>query len=135
MSQEEDELPRGHGERLLIVEDESSVRRAIKEILEPLGYQVETTDNGRAALATYYDADGDFDLVITDLVMPEMDGISLINKLRAVAPTLKTMAITGYAGMEDIQQLRATEIWNAVIQKPFEARVLAQKVRAILDED
>lgn len=135
MSQEEDELPRGHGERLLIVEDESSVRRAIKEILEPLGYQVETTDNGRAALATYYDADGDFDLVITDLVMPEMDGISLINKLRAVAPTLKTMAITGYAGMEDIQQLRATEIWNAVIQKPFEARVLAQKVRTILDED
>jgi two-component system, cell cycle sensor histidine kinase and response regulator CckA len=126
-------LPLGHDERLLIVEDEAGVRQAIKEILEPLHYRVETTNNGRAALAAYYDADGDFDLVITDLVMPEMDGVSLISNLREIAPGLKTMAITGYAGVEDLEQLRATQIWDAVLQKPFEARVLAEKVRAVLD--
>ncbi len=126
-------LPQGHGERLLIVEDEASVRQALREILAPLGYQIETTNNGRAALATYYEAKGNFDLVITDLVMPEMDGVSLISNLREIAPALKTMAITGYAGVDDLEQLRSTRIWDDVIQKPFEARVLAEKVRAVLD--
>ena len=131
---EKESLPQGHGERLLIVEDEAGVRQAIEEILTPLGYQIETANHGKAALAAYYDADGNFDLVITDLVMPEMDGVTLIENLREIAPPIRTMAITGYAGAEDLAKLRDTQIWDAVIQKPFEARTLAEQVRAVLGE-
>ncbi len=128
-------LPRGRGERLLIAEDEVGVRQAIEEILEPLGYHICATADGRAALTAYHEHEGNFDLVITDLVMPEMDGMLLARNLRDIDPALKIIGITGYAVVDDLEDVRDGHVWDAIIQKPFEVRLLAEKVRAILDED
>jgi hypothetical protein len=128
-------LPRGRGERLLIAEDEVGVRQAIEEILEPLGYHICATADGRAALTAYHEHEGNIDLLITDVVMPEMDGMLLARSLRSIDPTLKIIGITGYAVVDDLEDVREGQVWDAIIQKPFEVRLLAEKVRAILDED
>ena len=86
--------PQGQGETILLVEDNENLLKVGQTILESLGYRVLTAANGREALAVY-EAEGGVDLVITDLVMPEMGGRQLMQKLKRVNPGLKGLAITG----------------------------------------
>ncbi len=131
-------LPQGQGETILLVEDNEGVREAAQEILEPLGYRVLTAENGREALEVYWVAQsGDrpqqgVDLVITDVVMPEMGGKMLIRKLREANPGLKGLAITGYIVEEDVQRLRKAGFLD-VVRKPFDVDALARTVRRALD--
>jgi CheY-like chemotaxis protein len=122
---------RGRGEIVLVVEDEDRIRGLCQRILESLGYQVLTAANGREALDVYR-AIGKVDLVVTDLVMPEMGGKSLIRELRKVNPDLKFVAMTGYVLMEDLQQLKEEGLLE-VIHKPLDTDTLAQVVRWALD--
>ncbi|MEA3339882.1 MAG: PAS domain S-box protein [Chloroflexota bacterium] len=123
--------PRGQGETILLVEDSENLLQAGRAILESLGYRVLTAPNGREALAVY-EAEGGVDLVITDLVMPEMGGRQLMQKLKQVNPGLKGLAITGYALQKASQELKET-IFLDVIHKPFNVRSLAHIVRRALD--
>ncbi|MBU0704962.1 MAG: PAS domain S-box protein [Chloroflexi bacterium] len=126
-------LPQGQGETILLVEDKKKLRKAGQEILESLGYRVLTGANGREALETYRSA-GEVDLVIADLVMPEMGGKELMRALREMQPTLKGLAITGYIVEEEVQELKKVGFLDTVY-KPFKMDTLARMVRRALDED
>ncbi len=132
VSEETAAPPEGKGEIILLVEDEEKVREAGREALETLGYRVLAAANGREALEVYRSAAG-VDLVVTDIVMPEMGGKELVRELKKTNPYLKAVAITGHAA-EGIQELRKEGILD-IIQKPLDVNTLAQVIRRVLDAD
>lgn len=123
--------PQGQGETILLVEDNEALRNAGRENLESLGYRVLTAANGHQALEVYK-AEGGADLIITDLVMPEMGGEELVRELKSLAPNLKAVGITGYAAGQIMEKLREAGFLD-IIHKPFGMEVLAQVVRRTLD--
>jgi PAS domain S-box-containing protein len=125
--------PEGKGEVILLVEDEEKVRKVGQDLLESLGYRVLVAGNGKEALDIYR-ATERVDLVLTDLVMPEMGGVDLVHELRKAGSPVKVLAITGYAMAEDMKKLRAEEILD-IVHKPFEVYTLAEAVRRFLDAD
>ena len=132
----EEERPvvlRGNGETILLVEDEDGLREVGQEILVGLGYRVLTASQGREALEVYQSANG-ADLVITDMVMPQMGGKALMRALRLQRPEQKGLIITGYPLGEDLQELRS-EGFIDTVPKPFDIETLAKVVRRALDED
>ncbi|MBE9507367.1 MAG: response regulator, partial [Chloroflexi bacterium] len=124
--------PQGKGETILLVEDSERIREAGRGVLESLGYRVLAAANGREALEVH-EAEGRVDLVITDLVMPEMGGRRLVRDLRKETPDLKALAITGHAVEEDLRKLRK-EGFLDIIYKPLDVHKLATAVRQALDE-
>ena len=107
------------------------VREAGRGILEMLGYRALLAANGCDALEMYRSAEC-IDLVITDLVMPEMGGGVLVQALKEHDPQVRVLAITGYAVTEDLERLREAGILN-VIQKPLDASTLSKAIRLALD--
>jgi PAS domain S-box-containing protein len=125
--------PMGSGEVIMLVEDEDRLREIGRQMLESLGYQVLTATNGKEALDTYRSGEG-VDLVMTDLVMPEMGGLELIQSLREIDPHVKALATTGYAVKTDIQELKDAGILE-IVRKPFDMDTLGRIVREVLDAD
>jgi PAS domain S-box-containing protein len=123
--------PPGNNESILLVEDEDKMREAGREILESLGYRVLTAANGQEALQVYQSAE-QVDLILTDMVMPEMGGKDLAQELKKIAPHVKVLAITGYTLVEDVEELREGGILD-VVHKPFEVNALAEAIRQALD--
>jgi CheY-like chemotaxis protein len=111
----------------------AGLRCAGRGVLESLGYRVITAENGREALDVYRSAGG-VDLVITDLVMPEMGGRELVRELRRGSASLKAVGITGYTVGEVARDLREAGFLD-VIHKPFEVGKPAQTVRHALDAE
>ena len=110
--------------RILLAEDDDSMRIYLARALERVGYHVTAVDRGTAALPLL---DGEtFDLLLTDIVMPEMDGIELAQKAAAVAPEMRVMFITGFAAVA----LKAgkTSPEAKVLSKPFHLRDLVAEV-------
>jgi len=124
---------RGKGETILLAEDEAILRRVIQETLEAQGYRVLTAANGQEALESYRSAQG-VDLVIADLVMPEMGGRQLVEALKRETPDLKALAITGYAAPTDREHSKEKNFLG-VVSKPFDAERLARMIRRALDAD
>jgi PAS domain S-box-containing protein len=123
--------PMGSEETILLVEDEDRLREVGHKMLESLGYRVLTATNGKEALETYRSAEG-VDLVMTDLVMPKMGGLELVQSLREIDPHVKALAITGYAVKTDIQELKDAGILE-IVRKPFGIDTLGRIVREVLD--
>ena len=118
--------------RNLLAEDDDSMRVYLTRALERVGYQVSAVDRGTAALPLI-EAER-FDLLLTDIVMPEMDGIELAQKAAALAPAMRVMFITGFAAVA----LRAGETAPdaKVLSKPFHLRDLVAEVdRMFQSED
>jgi PAS domain S-box-containing protein len=124
-------LPAGKGETILLVEDEERVREAIHEMLEMLGYQVLIAANGLEALEAYQSA-AKVDLVLTDVVMPEMGGVELVQELQRKDPGLKALALTGYALEKDLSHAAGI---SEVVPKPVEMHVLVEAIRWVLARD
>jgi PAS domain S-box-containing protein len=122
--------PEGRGETLLVVEDAAPLLLGIKEGLESLGYHVLTAANGREALEIA--ARRPVDLVLTDLVMPEMGGKALLDRLRDRSLQPAAIAITGHITSMDADALKDAG-FNAVLAKPFAIEALATLVRDTLD--
>jgi signal transduction histidine kinase len=120
----------GHGETILVVEDAERLRRAVEAGLTSLGYQVITAAHGRQALEVLVAQD--VDLVLTDVVMPEMGGEALLHRLRAEAPELKVIAMTGHVMDADVSGLRQAGFTDA-LPKPFSIEDLTRIVRDVLD--
>ncbi|ETW98313.1 MAG: hypothetical protein ETSY1_19265 [Candidatus Entotheonella factor] len=127
----EEDLPQGQGEVVLLVDDEIIVREGSKALLEYLGYQVLTADNGQHALDVYRSHQDEIALVLTDMVMPEIDGVRLFHQLRQLNPEVLSVLMTGYPLGEERQQLLQQGIVDW-IQKPLDLAVLAQTVHRIL---
>ena len=119
--------------RILVVDDDDSLRRLLKAVLERAGHEVTTAGDGFEAIRLV-DAQP-FDLVITDLIMPEMEGIQMIGQLRRLAPDTKIIAMSGggrgSAGdyLELATQLGAT----MSLAKPFTPDTLLEAVRSTLE--
>jgi CheY-like chemotaxis protein len=128
--------PRGRGETILLVEDQEKLRAAASALLRSLGYEVHAAANGREALSLYRtvrEQSQGIDLVVSDLVMPEMSGQALAGALRALDPGVRMLAITGYPLGEVRDKLRALGFQD-VVGKPLDADSLARAVRRALME-
>jgi CheY-like chemotaxis protein len=123
----------GGTESILLVEDEPAVRRIARDVLQRAGYHVSEASNGAEALARYGDDLERFDLLVTDVVMPLMNGVRLAEEMRQRRPELKVLFISGHA--EDVLAGRAVDaVASHFLPKPFHPDMLAHKVRAVLDE-
>jgi signal transduction histidine kinase len=125
--------PRG-AETVLLVEDEEGVRALGARILERHGYTVLEARNGRDALAVVAQHAGQIDLLLTDVVMPEMGGKQLAEALLARDSALRVLFISGYTD-GDISRRGELDPCTAFLQKPFTARGLLGRVREVLDGD
>ncbi len=120
-----DDLLLGHGETILVVEDNAATRAAIVETLNLLNYCVLEAGNGKTALGVYAAHQEEIDLVLTDLVMAEMGGKALAETLHRQNPALRIVVMTGHPLTEDQEALRQAGV-VAWIQKPPELRYLAE---------
>jgi CheY-like chemotaxis protein len=119
-------------ESILIVDDDDYVRRATARALRGRGYTVIEAANGRAALVALPSAK--FDLMLTDIMMPGMNGRALAEQARARFPDLRVLFMTGYTDDETVRLgVAAGEV--DLIEKPFTIPALATKVREVLDAD
>ena len=118
-------------ETVLVAEDEESVRRLIRAILERHGYRVLEAADGEQALAVWEAAAGRIDLLITDVVMPRVDGLALVSRIRATSPGARVVYLSGY---NDEAILRHGQLSPGapLLQKPFASRLLMRTVRQVL---
>jgi signal transduction histidine kinase/ActR/RegA family two-component response regulator len=123
----------GAVETVLVVEDEEIVRDLICEVLRGEGYRVGGTDRGSEALRMVAGEFSSVDLLISDVVMPEMNGSEVARRVREVSPRARVLFISGYSESDMADQgLEALSF--EVLQKPFTPAGLARKVREVLDE-
>ena len=127
------ENPLGHGEKIILVEDELALRKVYQVILEKLGYQVLAAATPGEAIRMVKEHKGGIDLLITDVVMPEMNGRVLTEKMTILYPDIKTLFMSGYTA-DVIAHKEILDEGVNFIQKPFSKGDLAVKVREILDE-
>jgi two-component system, cell cycle response regulator CpdR len=117
---------------ILLAEDDDSMRTYLARALERVGYRVTAVDNGLAAIPLL-ESDS-FDLLLTDIVMPEMDGIELAQKAADLAPGIRVMFITGFAGVALKAGRKAPDA--KVLSKPFHLKDLVAEVeRMFMTED
>jgi two-component system cell cycle sensor histidine kinase/response regulator CckA len=120
------------GETVLVVEDDDEVRRLSTTILMAQGYHVLEAANSDEALLLEKEYTGEIHLVLTDLVLPGMNGKALYERLRALRPKLKVLFTSGYT--PDVFARRGLEPHVAYIPKPFDTESLTAKVREVLTE-
>jgi CheY-like chemotaxis protein len=123
-------VPGGAGETILVVEDAPAVRQAVQSTLESLDYRVLTAANGREALEAL--RLGPVDLVVTDVVMPEVGGEALLDALQERRSGAKAIAMTGHVVDLDIERLKDAG-FARVISKPFSFEEIAVAVKRALD--
>ncbi|MCC2610054.1 cell cycle histidine kinase CckA [Neorhizobium petrolearium] len=119
---------------VLLVEDEEAVRRGGKRMLETRGYTVHEAGSGTEALEIMEELQGKVDIVVSDVVMPEMDGPTLLTELRKSYPDLKFIFVSGYAEDAFARNLPADAKFG-FLPKPFSLKQLAVAVREMLDSN
>lgn len=125
-------MPEGT-EYILLVEDDSSVRRLSKELLLRLGYSVTEAASGRAGLALGTDDSRHFDLALCDVILGDMSGPAVAEALRALRPSIRVLYMSGYPD-EAIVRTGVLEEGKPFLQKPFTPMQLSKKIREVLDE-
>jgi two-component system cell cycle sensor histidine kinase/response regulator CckA len=120
-------------ETVLLCEDDELVRRLLERMLSPRGYTVLTASHPHDALvlATEHER---IDVVVTDVVMPQISGPELVERLDAIHPQLRVLFLSGYP-IEVIRDRGNLPLGSAFLEKPFNADALARVVRALLDQD
>jgi CheY-like chemotaxis protein len=129
---QEDILPRGNGETILVVDDEASIVTITSQALKSFGYQVLTASDGAEAVAVYAQHRGEIAIVLTDMAMPVMDGTATIRALTRINPAVKIIAASGLSTtgnpVENVANVRHFLI------KPYTASTVLKIIRKILDE-
>ncbi len=120
-------------ETILLVDDEQMVADVGQKMLQKLGYRVILADSGRKAIRKFEKLHSRIDLVILDMIMPEMGGSETFDQLKAIAPDIKVLLSSGYSLDGQASQIMKRGC-NGFIQKPFNLKHFSQKVREILDE-
>jgi signal transduction histidine kinase/ActR/RegA family two-component response regulator/HAMP domain-containing protein len=118
-------------ETVLLAEDEGAVRNLVRQHLEELGYKVLAVADGAQALRIARQNIETIDIVLTDVVMPEMGGYELSKALRQLRPDMKVVLMTGYA--EGVTTEEASAAGLQILSKPFSRSSLAHKIREVLD--
>ena len=119
-----------HQKRILLAEDDEAMRTYLQRALNQAGYAVDAVDRGTEAIPLL--ESGDYDLLLSDIVMPEMDGIELAQRCNEISPGTKVMFITGFAAVT----LKASreQPQAKVLSKPFHLRDLVMEVERVLEE-
>jgi len=120
-------------ETVLIVEDDTSIRKLAQKSLQPHGYRVLVAENGEDALKISKEHEGTIDLIITDVVMPKMGGKETADRLQALHPQMKVIYMSGYTDNAIVRHGVLASGLN-FLEKPFSPRALARKVREVLDK-
>ena len=126
-------LPRGNGETILVVDDEISILSITSQTLQAFGYNVVTASDGADALAVYVQHQGEIALVLTDMMMPVMDGATTIQSLLRINPRAKIIAASGLTANGGAVK-ESTRAIKHFLTKPYTAETLLTTIRAILDE-
>lgn len=126
-------LPRGHGELVLLVDDEDAVRALGRHTLETNGYNVITAADGAEALLIFSRSRIPIKVVITDMLMPVMDGPALIRALKRHSPSLKVVATGGLSEQEEVA-IQAGLPPGSFLHKPFNAEQLLCMLHKVLVE-
>ena len=127
------EGPNAGTETLLVVEDDGAVRRSVERILEGAGYTVLTAKDGQDALRLVRERNGTLDLLLTDVVMPGLNGKELAAQIETLCPGIRILFTSGYPD-DAIVHHGVLEEGQRIIDKPFSARALRRAVRRVLDE-
>ena len=114
--------------RVLVIDDDPSVREVVRYLFQDFGYECETAANGPRGLARF--DEGGWTLVLTDLGMPEMSGWEVVEAIRRRSPTMPIVLITGLIGPEVMR--RSGELGLPVVPKPFRSEVLRAAVATAL---
>ncbi|MDI6798325.1 MAG: response regulator, partial [Desulfatibacillaceae bacterium] len=131
---EQDEKPLYGRETILLVDDEQMVLQATSRMLEALGYTVIQASGGREAVDIYSARAREIDLVILDIVMPDMHGSETFRWLALMNPTVRVLLATGYSANGEAAQL-LSQGCDAFIQKPFDIIALSRLIRKVLEQE
>ena len=124
--------PRGHGERILVVEDEPEIRRLAERVLRDAGYEVVLVGNAGEAYATFEREGGRFDMVFSDVVLPDENGIAVVEHLVQRKPGLAVLLCSGYTDERSRWQLIAEKKYP-FLHKPYPAVELLRTLHTIFD--
>ncbi len=124
-------LPRGHGELVLVVDDEETIREAARSTLESFGYAVSTATDGADAIAVFAQQKDEIAIVLTDVAMPFLDGPGLIRAIRKIDANVPIIAMSGLMNVEQRAELTALNV-NAFLTKPFSAEAVLTELSSIL---
>ncbi len=118
--------------RVLLIDDDEMSRQAVHRMLERAGFTVESTGNGRDAVTRY--EPGEIDLIITDLIMPDIDGLEIIQEVRRKDPAARILAISGGGRVQAEEYLSVARKFGAVevLPKPFASQDLKAAVERAL---
>ena len=119
-------------QKILIVDDEKMLTETGQTMLNELGYQVLTANDGKTAIEEYTRHPEKIDLVILDMIMPKMSGNVTFTQLKAIDPEVKVLVSSGY-GIDGQASELLKNGCRGFIQKPFSLSVLSNKIREILD--
>ena len=125
------DLPRGNGELILVIDDELSLREVTGRILTRYGYRLLTAAEGVEAVALFERHQHEVRVVITDMMMPGMDGKAAIKALRRICPGLLIIASSGVASQVSLDEIQALEV-SAFLQKPFNTQTLLNTLHEVL---
>jgi len=121
----------GNGERILHIDDEPAVTTTFRRMLEKLGYRVESFNAPHAAADRFLSAPDDFDLVLTDMMMPGMDGIELARTIRSLRPGLPIVLHSAYSARYDSVHIHASGICEIMAKPAHLAHIAATLRRAL----
>jgi two-component system sensor kinase len=124
-------LPAGRGETILVVDDEASICLVTQKNLEAHGYKVLTARNGLEALDVFAKHQGRVQLLLTDMMMPGMDGTATIKALRGLDPKLRVIGASGMGGLREAAEAAGAE-FNAFLSKPFKVDLLLRTLDEVL---
>ncbi len=125
------ELPRGNGETILVVDDESSILEMTRLTLEAYGYKVFTATDGASAITLFRAHGSAISAIITDVAMPVMDGIATARAIRKINPQARIILASGFAPPARMQEIKALNL-DEIIEKPFDARTILIKLAEVI---
>lgn len=125
------ELPKGNNETILVVDDEAAIREITKTTLEAYGYNVLVASDGSEVLALFVENSNKIEVVITDMMMPFMDGITTIRALRRVDDKIKVIAVTGLTSTDKATEMQSLAV-KAILSKPYTAETLLTTIDRVL---
>lgn len=124
-------IPKGAGEKILLVDDEPVIRSLLKDSLEGTGYTVSLAQDGVEGLKKYQESGGAYALVITDLGLPRMGGQDLIREIYRMKPKQPIIAISGYVGSGGWRELETLPL-AAIIEKPFKIHKMLSQINQVI---
>ncbi len=125
-----EELPKGNGEIILLLDDEASIREVTGATLEAYGYRVVTANDGAEAIALYTQNREQIGAVLMDMVMPIMDGLAAIRALYKIDPQVKIIAVSGLGEKGRLAEITGRDV--TFLLKPYTVEMLLKAIHKVL---